>query len=184
MGKIILVLGGAVCGKTKYVEKLATRTRLPITFLATGEPFDDETSRRIENCQERRPETWTTVESPGLERQALQTVATDSGLVVDSLAGHVAHLIRERADDVIGTYLRSGVNGLERWLGPTRRLLEVARTGPQVTFIVSDEVGLCVVPPTQMARAYREMLGLANQTVAEIADSAILVVAGRAISLD
>jgi len=184
MGQIFLILGGANSGKSRHAEDLAKRTHMPFTFLATGEAFDDETSTRIANCRARRPKAWTTVESPELEKATLKAVPEHTGLLVDSLSSHIAHLVRSHADDIVGTYLRSGVVGLDRWLGPTRRLLEFARLGPQLTLIVSDEAGMSVVPTTQMARAYRELLGLANQAVGQIADQSMLIVASRVLNLE
>lgn len=184
MGKIFLVLGGSVSGKSRFAERLAERTKLPVSYIATGQAFDDETARRIANSRERRPEGWSTIENSVLEQAPLQEIPERSVLVVDSLSGHIGALVQERTEDVVGTYVRSGVVGLDRWLGPTRRLIEFARRVPQLTLVVSEEVGLSVVPSSQMARAYRELVGLANQLVAQAADQTWLVVAGKGLQLE
>jgi adenosylcobinamide kinase / adenosylcobinamide-phosphate guanylyltransferase len=159
---ITLVLGGAGSGKSALAERLAGRSGLPVTYLATGVPTDGDMAARIAAHQARRPASWQTVEAAVGLTDVL--VAVEGPVLIDSLGTWVA--------------------GAPSFSVDAGRLCQVLRARSGDTVVVSDEVGLGVHPSSEAGRRFRDALGLVNQAVGEVADHALLVVAGRTIRLD
>lgn len=160
---LTFVLGGARSGKSEWAEQRLTRAPEPWTYLATWVVADDaEMTERVATHRARRPAKWATVELAGRDLTAV--VAELSGSVlVDSLGTWVA-----AAPDfeVEGAALAKAL---------------AAREGE--TIVVSEEVGLGVHPSTELGGRFRDALGTVNRQVAEVADRAVLVVAGRVLEL-
>lgn len=166
-GRITLLLGGARSGKSALAERLAAAAAAAaggtVTYLATMRAGDDAVlAERVAAHRRRRPDHWRTVEAESDLILALESY--DGTVLLDSLGPWVAGQIDFRAD----------AEGLCSAL--------TARRGD--TVIVSDEVGLGVVPSTAVGGAFRDALGRVNQAVAGIADRVLLVVAGRVLALD
>lgn len=157
---VTLVLGGARSGKSAVAERLAGGG--PVTYLATFVADDDpDMAARVAVHRERRPATWTTVETSDL----VGALRVSSGpVLVDSLTTWVGGAPRFAVD----------VAGLCLALGDA--------AGDVV--VVSDEVGFGVHPSSEPGRRFRDALGLVNQAVSAVADEALLVVAGRILRLD
>ena len=165
---MILLLGGARSGKSDTAVQLALASGLPVTFIATGEAGDDEMADRIARHRAARPAGWATVEEP-LDLTAA-VAAADPGhfLIVDCLTLWVSNLLGAgRSNDEAVT------EGL--------RLAGVLRERQAV--VVSNEVGLGIVPMNALARRYREALAAVNVGFAAAASRSLLMVAGRALEL-
>jgi adenosyl cobinamide kinase/adenosyl cobinamide phosphate guanylyltransferase len=160
---ITLVLGGARSGKSEVAERLASAAPQPVTYLATASAGDDPDFRqRISVHQARRPAAWATVESG------------------PDLPGALAGLAGTVLIDSLGTWVASTPD-----FAVDRESLCSALTARSgTTVIVSEEVGLGVHPSTHVGGRFRDALGLVNQAVAAVADRAVLVVAGRCLTLD
>lgn len=165
-----LLIGGARAGKSTLAARFASESGLPVTFVATAEALDDEMERRIARHRAERPEGWRTVEEP-LDLERALTEAGDDAVVVDCLTLWVTNLllggstdeeIEERARDAAA--------------------LAASRRAP--TLVVTNEVGLGVVPASDLGRRFRDVLGLVNSIWGERADDVLLVVAGRALKLE
>lgn len=168
--EITLVLGGARSGKSDVAERLALDLGPSVTYVATAEVADGdaEWAERVRRHRERRPERWATVEvSPADELAAILRSITGPALV-DSLGTWVAGL-PEFGDDATT-------------VGFCRALTDRRASGDP-TIVVSDEVGLGVHPSTHEGRLFRDALGVVNREVATVADSVVLVVAGRVLAL-
>jgi adenosylcobinamide kinase / adenosylcobinamide-phosphate guanylyltransferase len=167
---LTFLLGGARSGKSSLAVELARAWVGPVTFIATGEAGDDEMAERISIHQGARPAEWQTVEAPVDVRAALALVADEAAVVLDCLSLWVANLL-ERGDAAHEIEMESrAVSGL----AAARRSLTVA---------VSNEVGLGIVPNTDVGRRYRDVLGRVNASWAADADHAAFVVAGRSLPL-
>jgi adenosylcobinamide kinase/adenosylcobinamide-phosphate guanylyltransferase len=162
---LTFLVGGARSGKSALAVKLASRADGPVTFIATGEARDEEMSQRIAMHRAERPAHWETVEEP-LELDSALANA-DGVAIVDCLSLWVANLL-ERDDDID----RANAAARER-----------AQQRHGQTIVVSNEVGLGVVPATELGRRYRDTLGRVNAEWAAVADEAFLVVAGRMLPL-
>ena len=165
---LVFLLGGARSGKSALAVRLAEGSGLPVTFLATAEARDDEMAERIARHRAARPAGWTTIEEPVDLVGALDRVPADSCLVVDCLSLWVSNVL-ERGEEAIE---REASEAAARVAAP--EALSVA---------VSNEVGLGIVPASDLGRRYRDLLGRVNAVWAESAGEAALVVAGRLVPL-
>ena len=171
--RLTLILGGARSGKSSYAQSLAEGTGRSVTFLATAQALDDEMSARIHKHRAERPSSWKTLEvSLGISAH-LGPVETEV-ILLDCITLLVSNLMMQfvkddRVDEV------SFTQALQKEVD---ELIATIRTGKQDWIIISNEVGLGLVPPYQMGRVYRDGLGWANQRLARAADKVILMVAG------
>ncbi len=159
-GQITFVLGGARSGKSRHAEALIQAAPPPWRYVATAQAFDREMTDRIAAHRFRRPEGWETVESPLDLPGAL---ATPLPVLVDCLTLWVSNLLlAEREPD---------------WPA----LLQALDARTAATVLVSNEVGLGIVPDNALARRFRDMAGVLHQRIAARADRVVLMVAGIAM---
>ena len=157
--QITFVLGGARSGKSRHAEALLMQAGPPWCYVATGQAFDDEMRQRILAHQAVRAEGWITVEAPLDLAGALQTPMP---VLVDCLTLWLTNLVLGEHDIGIATdRLMDALDG---------------RTAP--TVLVSNEVGLGIVPDNALSRRFRDAAGVLHQIVAARADRVVLVVAG------
>jgi adenosylcobinamide kinase/adenosylcobinamide-phosphate guanylyltransferase len=164
----VLLLGGARSGKSALAVRLAADSGAPVTFVATATAGDAEMADRIRAHRELRPATWTTVDAPIDLLAAISAAAPEEFLVVDCLTLWVSNLLGE------------GVGADEVKLAAGRVADEMVR---RRGVVVSNEVGLGIVPANDLARAFRDVLGSVNTRFADCAERALFMVAGRAIEL-
>jgi adenosyl cobinamide kinase/adenosyl cobinamide phosphate guanylyltransferase len=168
---LTFLLGGARSGKSALAVRLASEWGGAVVFAATAERRDDpEMDARIEAHAAERPPEWDTVEAPLDLGAVVASAAPDACLVVDCLTLWVANALETGWSDA---ETEAAAAELAR--------LAAARNAP--TIVVSNEVGLGVVPDTPLGRRYRDVLGRVNAGIAAEADRALLVVAGRALEL-
>jgi adenosylcobinamide kinase/adenosylcobinamide-phosphate guanylyltransferase len=185
MGKLILVLGGARSGKSTYADQRAREIGGErVLYVATAEPGDEEMRQRIERHRQNRPLGWRTLEAPrdvgaairreiGAARVALVdclTVLAANHLV--SASGPFDQPFDDPTEDPFDASIEAAV------VKEVAALAACAQEVPADLIVVSNEVGMGVVPPYDLGRAYRDLLGRANQEMARHADEVILLVAG------
>jgi len=166
-----VLLGGARSGKSRLALRLASRWDGPVTFVATAEARDDEMAERVARHRAERPSEWTTVEEPVALDAALARAPAGACVVVDCLALWLSNLLE----------LGTSSDACER-AAKAAAATAATRTAP--TIVVSNEVGLGVVPATPLGRSYRDLLGRVNQIWVEASTAAALVVGGRALQLE
>lgn len=164
---LTVLLGGARAGKSALALELARDQGAPVVYVATAEAGDEEMAARIAQHRAERPESWRTVEEPIALRSALASVERDACVVVDCLTLWVANLLAR--GDVV--------------LPEAEAVAELAAERLAPTIVVSNEVGLGIVPASAVAREYRDLLGAVNAAFVRRAADAAFVVAGRAIPL-
>ena len=172
-GELTFILGGARSGKSTLAEQLA-RQGERVLYVATAEGRDEEMRRRIAAHRAARPEHWDTVEEP-LELVAALRPIRDryDTVLVDCLTLWVSNLLLQR--QAAG----EAVDAIEnRILNASRELLHLVANSGGGWIMVSNEVGLGVVPGSPLGRAYRDLLGRVNQMVAAQARDVYLMVAG------
>ncbi len=168
---LVLVLGGARSGKSHFALKMAEGLGERVLFVATAAPGDEEMRRRIAIHQKDRPTRWRTVEVLTGAGEAILREAGDAQVVVvDCLTLLLSNLWG--GEEVAGDVLEGRV------LAEVEGLVGAARSLATPLIVVSNEVGLGLVPPYPVGRVYRDLLGLANQRLAESADEVYLLVAG------
>ncbi len=173
MGKrLILVLGGARSGKSTYAQNRVESSGQPALFVATATPFDDEMRARIAAHKASRPPHWRTLEAPLKVGQAIQAEEPADWVLLDCitlLANNVLFELPEPVDEAL--YAAA----LDREVA---EILAAYRAHPGEWILVSNEVGLGLVPPYPLGRIYRDALGRANQQLAAAADEVLFLVAG------
>ena len=173
MSKITLILGGARSGKSSYAQHLAEETGRPVTFLATAQALDEEMSRRIQKHRVERPASWETLEV-SFDIAAHVHQIGSKVIILDCITLLLSNLLMQFVqDDIVNEsqFMPAVKNEVNE-------LLSVIRAQEQEWIIISNEVGLGLVPPYQMGRVYRDALGWANQQLARQADNVIFMVAG------
>ncbi|SHJ72463.1 adenosylcobinamide kinase /adenosylcobinamide-phosphate guanylyltransferase [Aureimonas altamirensis DSM 21988] len=162
------MLGGARSGKSAFAERLATATGLERVYIATGQAFDAEMAARIDAHRRSRGDGWRTVEAPYDLAQAICAEArSDRVLLVDCLTLWLSNVLLADGD------IAAAIDNLCSML---------ARADGTV-ILVSNEVGLSIVPENALARAFRDHSGRMNQSIAALADEAWFVAAGLPLKL-
>ncbi|HEY93094.1 MAG TPA: bifunctional adenosylcobinamide kinase/adenosylcobinamide-phosphate guanylyltransferase [Dehalococcoidia bacterium] len=175
--KCILLIGGTRSGKSSFAQELALKLDKPVLFVATAEASDEEMRHRIEEHQKVRPSTWSTLEvtthiGSQIEQEigGAQVVIIDCiTLLVNNVFGKYSHQAGEQVDaSLIEEKLTSEISELVECIDHTHASF----------IIVTNEVGMGLVPTNRVGRLYRDLLGKANQRLAERADEIYLMVAG------
>jgi adenosylcobinamide kinase/adenosylcobinamide-phosphate guanylyltransferase len=171
---LTLILGGARSGKSSHAQSLAEATGKPVTFIATAQALDDEMSVRIQKHRAERPLNWETLEIPFAI--ATHVPVTSSVVILDCVTLLISNLLMQfvKNDLVEEAPFMSAVQKEINELISTLRF----SAQEQDWLIVSNEVGLGLVPPYQMGRVYRDAIGWANQQLAREADKVVFMVAG------
>jgi adenosylcobinamide kinase/adenosylcobinamide-phosphate guanylyltransferase len=176
--RLTLILGGARSGKSSYAQKIAAERGDAVLYVATAEAGDDEMARRIAAHRAERPAHWQTLEASQNVGAAIRLRANQNQIVLldclTLLANNAIVPLPEPVTEETATQaLKKEVD----------ELMRAYRTNNAEWIIVSNEVGLGLVPPYPLGRAYRDALGRANQQLAAIADEVIIMVAGLPVKI-
>jgi adenosylcobinamide kinase/adenosylcobinamide-phosphate guanylyltransferase len=182
---LCLILGGVRSGKSTFAERRALAHGGPVTYLATARVTDEEMRERIAAHRRARPAAWTTCEAAETVPAALRAASAQPGVVLlDCLTNFVANLMTVRPEEHYEDPPREELQAAEeRVVAAVQDLLAAYAAGSADLIIVSNEVGLGVVPPYALGRAYRDALGRANAAVAAAADEVYWMVAGLALRI-
>lgn len=164
----VLLLGGARSGKSQRAVQAAVESELPVTFIATATALDAEMASRIERHRSARPDDWSLVEEPVDLADAIERAPLTRFVVVDCLTLWVSNLLGagRTSSDVLAEAERAAA-------------LLAERDG----VVVSNEVGLGIVPANELARTFRDVLGGVNASFARCASRSLFMVAGRTLEL-
>jgi adenosylcobinamide kinase / adenosylcobinamide-phosphate guanylyltransferase len=163
-------VGGARSGKSTLAVRAAAEWGGPVVVVATAEARDEEMAARIAQHRAERPQEWTTIEEPLDLVAALERAPADACVVLDCLTLWTANALEAGWND----------EAIESAAGEVAALAG-RRAAP--TVVVSNEVGMGLVPDTPLGRRYRDVLGRVNAIFAGAAERACLVVAGRTLEL-
>ncbi len=167
-GGVTLVLGGARSGKSAYAEWLVENSGLKPVYLATGRAFDGEMEERIASHRQRRGDIWQTIEEPFDLSGVLEDLSGNGqAVLVDCLTLWLTNLMLDQRD--IG--------------GETGRFCHSLNTYNGTVVLVSNEVGLGIVPENDMARAFRDHAGRLHQHIASLAETVWFVAAGLPLKM-
>ncbi|HEX74143.1 MAG TPA: bifunctional adenosylcobinamide kinase/adenosylcobinamide-phosphate guanylyltransferase [Dehalococcoidia bacterium] len=180
--KCILLIGGARSGKSSFAQKLAIKLNKPVLFVATAEASDEEMRDRIEKHQKARPSDWSTLEVTNhIGKEITRKIGEYQVVIIDCITllvnntfGQYSHQNTEQIDAPF----------IEKKL--TNEISELVECINQVDadfIIVTNEVGTGLVPANAVGRLYRDLLGKANQILAQRADDIYLMVAGLPLSI-
>jgi len=177
--ELILILGGARSGKSTHAEKLALELGGPdVLYIATAQAFDDEMRARIAAHRAQRPAGWRTLESPSLISAPLaEAIGPARVVLLDCLTLLASNAVLALGDEPTARTAEAAVDA------EVAALLAAYRAGGATWIVVSNEVGLGLVPPYPLGRAYRDALGRANQRLAAAADRVLFMVAGLPLTV-
>ncbi|MGB9715350.1 MAG: bifunctional adenosylcobinamide kinase/adenosylcobinamide-phosphate guanylyltransferase [Thermodesulfovibrionales bacterium] len=168
--KIIFITGGARSGKSRFALKLASAiSSIRKAYIATAEALDGEMKERIEDHKRQRGDEWVTYEEPLSIANVLEEIeGRYSVILIDCLTLWLSNL------------MHAGLN-IEIEIEHFISSLVTCHSSP--IYIVSNEVGMGIVPENEMARRFRDMAGFLNQKIAEVADEVYMVVAGIPVKI-
>ncbi len=166
--KTVLILGGARSGKSRYASELAQDSGLAPLMIATAQALDEEMAARISAHQADRDERWSLVEEPlNLAAQISARAREGRIIVIDCLTLWLSNVIHAGRD--WSAMLEGLALTLEKAQGPV--------------ILISNEVGLGIVPQSALGRDFRDAQGRVNQRLAQACDRVVLVSAGLPLEL-
>ena len=171
--KLTLILGGARSGKSSYAQKLAAENGGAVLYVATAEALDPEMAERIAAHRAERPQEWRTLEAPLGTGSAISRNAGDATIIiVDCMTMLASNVISPLPEPI------SYATAQKALMWEIADLEAAYRNSSTHWIIVSNEIGLGVVPPYPVGRVFRDALGRANQQLAALADEVLFMVAG------
>jgi len=169
-GKLVFITGGARSGKSSFALAEAARQGGGKAFIATARPSDSEMTERIKRHRDDRGDLCDTYEEPLRVADVIRSIEDKYDVVIiDCLTIWLANLLFSNAD-------------VEGEIGVLVECLKNV-SHPMSIYIVSNEVGMGIVPDNEMARRYRDLAGFLNQRVAGIADEVFLLVSGMPVKI-
>ncbi len=181
---IHLILGGARSGKSAYAEKLALESGLPVTYIATAQIYDDEFKARVQHHKDRRPNEWQLIEVAHFLSTALQ-----ANIHKVSRASRIAPAKQCVIIDCLTLWLAQCIcpectppEGVD-WKREREKFLQILPTLDAEIILVSNEVGMGIVPLGEINRQFQDEQGRLNQAIAAIADKVTFVAAGLPLTL-
>jgi adenosylcobinamide kinase / adenosylcobinamide-phosphate guanylyltransferase len=173
MGRLVLILGGARSGKSTAAERMALDLGgQHVLYIATAQAFDDEMRERIAAHRRSRPSGWQTLETPLALVERLQGIELPTVVVLDCITLLASNVLLGLPEDCHQADANQAV------LHEINNLLALQQASASTWIVVSNEVGMGIVPPYRLGRLFRDALGVANQRLAQAADEVLLMVAG------
>ncbi len=171
----ILITGGARSGKSRFATELAGKLGERVLFVATATAGDEEMRQRIEKHQRERPASWRTLETPlDVGDKMAEAIGDAEVVIVDCLTLLVNNVLGRHSDAAAAeTAVNREIDGIGQCI----------RESNASFVVVTNEVGLGIVPANEMGRLYRDLLGKTNQAIAEIVDEVYLLVAGQPLRI-
>jgi adenosylcobinamide kinase/adenosylcobinamide-phosphate guanylyltransferase len=176
--QLIFILGGARSGKSAFAEQLAEKQTGKVLYVATAEAGDEEMAERIEHHKAARPDHWQTLEASREIGKAIQAWKGKPDLVVIDCLTLLASNIITALPETASQQEAEAALDLE-----IEALLSAYRDSSAQWIIISNEVGLGLVPPYPLGRTYRDSLGRANQHLARMADRVIFMLSGIPVTV-
>ena len=180
--RFVLITGGAGSGKSHFAQELAPRLGGPVLFVATAEAGDEEMRQRIEAHKRRRPAAWRTLEvTSDVGKQILEKIGGARVVIVDCITLLVNNIFNQYSDEtgeqIDAPLIEKGV------VAEIGELIEGINRVDASFIIVTNEVGLGLVPANRLGRLYRDLLAKANRMLIQAADEVYLMVAGLPVPI-
>ncbi len=168
---VIFITGGCRSGKSRFALDYANRFFSKKIYLATCEPLDEEMVNRIEDHKRMRGSEWETVEEPIQIVDKIRQYGQEAEVILlDCITLWISNLLIQWDDE-------------KKIMDEVERLLETVKRGSPSFLFVSNEVGMGIVPADPLSRRFRDLSGMANQKIAEVADKVVFMVSGIPIFL-
>jgi len=176
--KSTLIIGGARSGKSQLAQELALKSGGGVLFVATAEAGDEEMKKRIEAHRKARPSTWKTLEvTTHIGHQISQNIGKTQTVIIDCITLLINNIFQQHDEEIDATIIEKEV------MAEIGELVNCIDHVDARFIIVTNEVGLGLVPANKAGRLYRDLLGKANQMLAQHADEVYLMVAGIPVTI-
>ena len=176
--KVTLVTGGARSGKSTYAQEMALKAGVPVLFVATAEAGDEDMRKRIEAHKKSRPADWSTLEATShIGNQITNNIGKVRLVIVDCITLLVNNIFMGYDDAIDTDTAEKGV------MTEIEELIDCMDMAKVDFIIVTNETGLGIVPADRVSRLYRDILGRANQRLAQRADEVYMLIAGIPMTL-
>jgi len=174
----MLITGGARSGKSCLAQELAVKSGRPVLFVATAEAGDDEMKRRIEIHREHRPADWKTLEvTTHVGNHIKKNIGEYKTVIIDDITLLVSNIFMQYDEKTEPSIVEKAV------AAEIKELMDCIGDIDAEFIIVTNEVGLGIIPADRITRLYRDTLGRANQMLAEYVDEVYLMVAGIPVTV-
>ncbi len=174
--RLIFIIGGCRSGKSAYALKLAESIKGKRVYLATGEPLDDEMIKRIKKHKKGRGRNWITIEEPINIVDVIKKNKKCNIILLDCLTLWISNMMCREARVKAATHPQGWVGS--RVKKDIIEFITACKKTKASIIIVSNEVGLGIVPDNPLARNFRDIAGYANQSIAKKADEVYFVISG------
>ena len=181
--KTILITGGARSGKSHFAQELALKSGKPVLFVATAVAGDEEMQQRIEEHRRTRPTAWSTLEvTAHVGKELSQKIGKAQVVIIDCITLLISNIFSQYADQT-GQQIDASIIEKDVTDEISELVVGINRIDAS-SIIVTNEVGLGLVPVNEMGRLYRDLLGKTNQLLAQQASEVYLMVAGLAVPIE
>lgn len=179
---MILVTGGARSGKSRHAESLLAQAS-SVRYIATSQVFDEEMAARIRHHQDGRPAYWQTIERwQGLEKVITPDISAGEAVLLECVTTLVTNLMFAfGGEDDPQTWDYAAIE--QHVAVEIDQLIAACQTCPALVVLVTNEVGMGIVPENRLARHFRDIAGRVNQRLAQAADEVWLVVSGIGVKI-
>lgn len=176
--KVTLITGGARSGKSRFAQDMAVQAGVPVLFVATAEAGDEDMRKRIEAHKKSRPADWTTLETTShVGGQITKNIGKSKLVIVDCITLLVNNIFMQYDDTIDAGAAEIGV------MDEIEELIDCMDSTKADFLIVTNETGLGIVPADRISRLYRDLLGRANQRLAQRADEVHMLIAGIPVTI-
>jgi len=180
--RCILIIGGAGSGKSHFAQELAPKLGEAVLFVATAVAGDEEMRQRIEEHKRKRPAVWSTLEvTTQVGSQILEKIGDAQVVIVDCITLLVNNIFSQYSDQT-GEQIDAPLIE-KRLMAEVGELIEGINRLDASFIIVTNEVGLGLVPANRLGRLYRDLLAKANRMLVQAADEVYLMVAGLPVPI-
>lgn len=179
MSKIVLVTGGARSGKSNFAEKLCIDQNNSTAYIATSIPFDDEMKDRVKKHKESRPQNWNTYEIYKDIYSIIKEISNKHQTVILDCVTLLVNNLMFTYDMDIDKANQEEINELEKYIkDQVKKLIEEIKKTNLYFVVVTNELGMAVVPANKLSRVYTDIVGRINQQIASQSDEVYFVVSG------
>lgn len=179
MFKVVLVTGGARSGKSYFAEEICKNIGEKVSYLATSEAFDQEMKDRIEKHKKQRPSSWKTYEAYNNLIDLVPDIAKNSDTVILDCLTVMANNLLYHSNLDIEKATQAEIDALEKKIQEELVSFILALKFNKLNLVmVTNELGMGIVPENKMSRVYRDIIGRINQVAARYSDEVYFVVSG------
>lgn len=177
--KVIFIIGGARSGKSRFALEKASLISGKKAFIATAEALDEEMKERIERHRQVRKDDWVTFEEPLKVGNIIEDIKHKyRTILIDCLTLWLSNIIQKTNTREFNTKI------VETEIEKLIKVIKSIKCSKGCNiFIVSNEVGMSIVPDNELARRYRDLLGFLNQKMSDISDEVYFLVAGQSLKI-